>query len=289
MGNVKDALTRKIGPLPAWTWFIFFGVGVWYYRRKLGGSTATVSGTGTGSVAPASGPPQSPVTLAPGESVYDPNTGALTSAPGGGSSDYGQGVTDLADAILQGLTENQAGSKTSPTHNGTGGKPGKNDGKRAPKLRGKGAIPAPSGAKKPTSPKGYTSVGLGRGFWEFLPKARRGGTTTKQQGRKRAKVKAPPKPARHQGPVTRATGEVSPAPVRSRTNTHTPKPTTRNRPKTPVVSTVTNQRPTASHSRPTGGVSASPPRPSAPPPRKATRTVSRPTTKANIAKPRGRK
>ena len=82
MNKIGDSLKRKIGPLPAWAWILMLGVGIWYYRNKLS-KGAMVSGTGTGSVGPASnaGPP---VVVGPGEGVYDPGTGILSTNPGGG-------------------------------------------------------------------------------------------------------------------------------------------------------------------------------------------------------------
>jgi hypothetical protein len=48
MSNLKNALTRKLGPLPVWAWAIVAFGGLWYYRNKT--ANATQSGTGTGSV-----------------------------------------------------------------------------------------------------------------------------------------------------------------------------------------------------------------------------------------------
>jgi hypothetical protein len=83
--NIKSALTRKLGPLPAWAWLAVTAIGIWYYRSKTSGSTAAVNTTAT---SPTFTPPtpQSPVNLGQGESVYDPNTGALVTAPGGGDA-----------------------------------------------------------------------------------------------------------------------------------------------------------------------------------------------------------
>lgn len=35
MSNIRTALTRKLGPLPAWAWFLIGGVGLFIYRQRL--------------------------------------------------------------------------------------------------------------------------------------------------------------------------------------------------------------------------------------------------------------
>lgn len=89
MNNVKQSLTRKLGPLPVWAWALIFGAALYIYRSRkaltggassaLTSATDTSTGTGTGS----GGTPADPVTLQPGESVYDPNTGQLLGASPG--------------------------------------------------------------------------------------------------------------------------------------------------------------------------------------------------------------
>ena len=116
--DIKRSLTRKLGPLPAWAWLLLFGVGVWYYRRKMSPAASAYSGTGTGSVAPASGPPQAQVPLEPGQSVYDPNTGALLTAPGGGAAgggtDPSSAIDNLANSIADAIAAATAGGQVSP-------------------------------------------------------------------------------------------------------------------------------------------------------------------------------
>lgn len=278
--NVKAALTRKYGPLPAWGWFIIFGLGVWYYRRKFG---AVSTGTGTGSVAQ-SGP--TPGTgeqvLQPGESVYDPTAGTLTTAPGGGGASGGgasgdptgfqQAIDDLANAIATGMPPQQVvvtGGDNSPQ----GGH------KKPPKLQGKGAIRAPFGHNKPTGKKGYTVKGLGHGFWEYVPKAKaksKGqGKPQIQSGSWRSSAKSAARSTasirKNSGGRTTAkqskpqghsnAGHTSHAPVQNSR--------ARQRPKTPAVTSTIRQRTVATHPAPTtqrhGAAPA--PRPSAPGPR----------------------
>lgn len=48
---------------------------------------------------------------------------------------------------------------------------------------GRGDINAPFGAKKPTAPKGYVAIGLGKGNWEFKPAAPKTGSTSHHQSK----------------------------------------------------------------------------------------------------------
>lgn len=155
-GNkISNALTRKIGPLPAWAWLLGLALVLYYYRKMKGGSSSSLSTTAPQDT-------QSPVTLEPGESVYDPNTGELLTTP------YGIPTT--------------SSSTTTSTK------------KAKPKLRGKGSVFAPFGHNKPTAPKGYKSIGLGSGYWEFEPltdltksKTKRSKATKKDTKRKQKK------------------------------------------------------------------------------------------------------
>lgn len=79
--NIKRALTRKMGPLPAWAWLGIFAIAVYYYRNKMSGTASTQSGTGTGSVSPFG-----LQALQPGTSYYDSQVpGQFFTTPGGGS------------------------------------------------------------------------------------------------------------------------------------------------------------------------------------------------------------
>lgn len=289
--NIKAALTKKYGPLPAWGYLLIFGLGVWYYRRKFSaasGGTGVSSGTGTGSVTPGPGP--SPGTgeqvLQPGESIYDPTAGTLDTAPGGGGAGGGgapdlapfsTAIDDLANAIATGMPPEQV--------NVTGGDPtpqGGNKKKAAPALKGKGAIRAPFGHSRPTAPKGYKAVGQGHGFWEFVPKAK-----AKSKGQEKSKTgvaKHTPTGAKSRG---RSTANVRPKtggrtrqvsavwsgskiPNGSHSGNSPQAPSrARQRPKTPPVTTVVRQRTVTTHpaQKPTQHGAAPAPRPSAPAPR----------------------
>lgn len=81
LSNIKGALTRKFGPLPAWAWFTIAAAGLYFYRQRSGGS-ATTNNTGTPVDNATAATPQDPLVLQPGESAYDPGTGSLVTAPG---------------------------------------------------------------------------------------------------------------------------------------------------------------------------------------------------------------
>lgn len=304
MSNLKSSLTRKLGPLPAWAWALIAFVGIYYYRTRI---SAQASGTGTGSVGPTPTTPQPQTLLQPGESVYDPNTGALTTAPGGGSAGGSSDITGtsldpnalaaaIAGALAQdGLLPGQNGTQGAPNTpdntpagtpagtTSTGGARGK---PKKPKLTAPGAMYAPSGHNRPAAKAGYTIKGLGRGFWEYVPKRKakskgqnnakstskyipQGATTRARSnsatrphtgGRTTSRQKGGPtavSPGSHRG-GTALRGVAGGTPSRARQPT-----------RTPPVRTVVRQRPVATHpapapSRQTGGVA---PRPSAPPPR----------------------
>ena len=78
VSRVREALTRKLGPLPVLAWALIAGVGLYLYRARNSAAGPTAS-TDTNTPNTESTSPQDPVTLQPGESVYDPNTGALVS------------------------------------------------------------------------------------------------------------------------------------------------------------------------------------------------------------------
>jgi hypothetical protein len=79
VSNVRQALTRKLGPLPVWAWALIAGIGLYMYRARhapMTGADAASVDTTAPDQTDASGQ-QDPVTLDPGQSVYDPNTGQL--------------------------------------------------------------------------------------------------------------------------------------------------------------------------------------------------------------------
>lgn len=289
MNNVKNALTRKFGPLPAWGWLGILAVGVIYYRRKFG---AVSSGTGTGSVVPAGPEPGTgEQVLQPGESIYDPTAGGLTTAPGGGGSGDTSGgssnggdpnlpaFTSAINALATALGQNAPAGQTNATGGGNTNQGGH---KKAPKLT-KGGVRAPFGHNRPKNvPKGYTVKGQGHGFWEFVPKhaakskgqqgsgktASQNGTGQKSRGRSDATTRN--KGGGRTGGKQKQTqkGEIQSSNWRAATPTAEPS-RARQKPKVPVTTTVVRQRAQATHPapKPTAHSAAPAARPSAPPPR----------------------
>lgn len=42
IGRTMKRLSRKAGPLPVWAWVLIVGgLGVWYYRRRVKGSSSS--------------------------------------------------------------------------------------------------------------------------------------------------------------------------------------------------------------------------------------------------------
>lgn len=83
MGNVKASLKRKFGPLPVWAWALIAGAALYVYRtrRAIGSASNAASLDATSpDIQDMSGSRLDPVTLEPGQSAYDPNTGQLVSA-----------------------------------------------------------------------------------------------------------------------------------------------------------------------------------------------------------------
>lgn len=122
MDKIKDALTRKIGPLPAWAWLGIFGIGYYYYKNHIANNSTSATQASSTVTTPT---PQSPITVSPGDSVYNPNTGTLTTAPGGGGGygGGGGGGGQLANALsniataLTNLNNNAPNAATSPAPN----------------------------------------------------------------------------------------------------------------------------------------------------------------------------
>lgn len=214
--DIKGALTRKFGPLPAWAWLTIIGVGIWYYRNRVSSS----SGTGTGSVAPAAATPQSPVTLSPGESVYDPNTGQLLGGGGGGDTGTGGGTSGTSGGSTENPTDTPNVTTTNPL-TGTA-KPKSKTPKPKASSRGRshtaivkpgtrlkgGAIEAKSGPTRPKPISGkYKVVGRGAGRWvDVLKKQSR----PKPKTSVKAPIRSHPSTGRPAAPVHPAPRPSSP-------------------------------------------------------------------------------
>jgi hypothetical protein len=83
VNRIKQAFSRKLGPLPAWAWLGIAVGGVLAYRyyqaRKQGSLVATGPFTPGTPADPT--PPADVVPLDPGQGAYDPNTGHLVTNP----------------------------------------------------------------------------------------------------------------------------------------------------------------------------------------------------------------
>lgn len=238
LDTVKNALTRKFGPLPAWAWLGILGFGYYYYQKHYG--SGAVSGTGTGSVTPTPPTPQDPVTLDPGQSVYDPNTGALDTAPGGDSSggsngtDVGSALEDLANAIQGALNQANSPVGTAPS---TSSKPKGKRKIKKPKI-GKPKVAKPKHPKNKKRPRGKTSISPktgGRLWGRIAPKGTKRPTSRKSN----VTVSDPGFNGNRPVTVNRKTASELRSVSRARDRT-----------KTPATRTVVRQRPIATHAAP---------------------------------------
>ena len=108
-GGVGASLKRKVGPLPVWGWAILAGV-ILYYVRNRGAGSATAA-VAQQQASTTDQQPQSPVVLAPGETVYDPNTGYLSGGSGGGGNNINNGILSIIGAIMASQFDRNRGKK----------------------------------------------------------------------------------------------------------------------------------------------------------------------------------
>jgi len=241
MNNVKDALTRRFGPLPAWAWALVIGIGVYWYRNKSGMLSASSVTTG-GSVTPNSPAPQPVTTLGPGESAYDPNTGQLLTSPSatdttGGGMDIGGALSSLAQAIEDAITAN------APTTAGgaptTTGKPSRTEPKRKPKQKNP-VRKIKGGSKKGRSPATHKTGTRGKSkattHKPTLTRGRKPPTTAGKRTTGRIKSKLT-RPVLRQRPATGHQGahrEVAPSVHRPAPARTAPRPTPARHSSTPA-------------------------------------------------------
>lgn len=143
--------------------------GLLVYSHLRGGSKTTATPvtnpSATGSVTPYT--PQSPLTLQPGESVYDPNSENLLTTPtpidttGSVPGNGNQTVAPSQPAYSVNVNYPAAATTTSNAKKPAIRKVGSPAGPH-------GAIVAPSGKKPPNKP-GYITIGTGRGGWIYKP------------------------------------------------------------------------------------------------------------------------
>lgn len=149
VNQISAALQRKFGPLPAWAWALILGVGLYVYRSRSSAGLKAAAATPTtdpGTVPATPAQPGAPVTLGPGESVYDPGTGHLTST----APDQQPGQTpDPQPPIILQPGESWVDPGTGEIHTAPSGS-GTNGTKAPPKAKPKPAGKTP-GKKAPVT------------------------------------------------------------------------------------------------------------------------------------------
>lgn len=298
--GIGGALTRKFGPLPAWVWAIIAGGGLYYYREH----TAAATGTALDPSQVAATTPQPDTTLEPGESVYDPNTGQLETAPGGdtsggGGTDPSDEIGQLASAIAAAIealapASNDPGDGTdNPTTPASAkNKPGKNAKKNANAAPGKGK------PEKPSSSPGGPNQGKRKNKGK-LPQ----GTSLAPKGAKarvrgilgaggaavpRSKATIKGKGGHDRKNAAAATAAAVKGRPRSQANTVAKSGGARPRPSLGNAGMIRN-RPVASATPKTRASSGPAPRPSAPAPRPAPRRQAPPPRPAPKPAPKRKK
>lgn len=123
MSNVKESLTRKLGPLPAWAWFLIGGVALYWYRNRKN-STSTSSAVTDASTQAQNYEAAFDQGWTDAAQYYDTGTGGGSN---GGGSDGGGGSSSSSSSGTEGTTGTTTG-------NGSGGS---STGKRIikPKVR----------------------------------------------------------------------------------------------------------------------------------------------------------
>ena len=207
MNDVKRALSRKFGPLPAWAWAAIAGGALYFYRRSKSGAGAL----GAANVPATSSPDvtdqttaglQPPVPLDPGQSVYDPNAQQLFTPP------LGLGDTTPVDAGANGDGSPPAPSTTPAAA-----------GKRKPKAKPKHAKPA-GRSLRDRARAGVHKVRAAKpakGHPVSKPKASRLRSVRRSATPQRGRATPPPRVALRQRPtaprvVNHAEQKVSPNP-----------------------------------------------------------------------------
>lgn len=270
--DIRTALTRKFGPLPAWAWLTITAAAVYFYRSRNGGGTAAAAAATSDATPADPSTPQDPVTLGPGESVYNPNTGQLI-----GTSPEQQPTTDPTDStpIVAGPGESIYDPRTgtyypgqpeaadnvdTPVSSGDPGvaakaKPSALDRAKAAVMTGKiGPVNKQrlrragySDTQIAYHAKRKTALATPQSKKKAKPKAQhtppapvKHHTTTKPRSRSGATVKHPtPRPkTTHHAPAARPRPKPTPAPKAAR-----PRPAAAPRP-------VTRQRPAPAHTTP---------------------------------------
>lgn len=238
MDKVKNALTRKFGPLPAWGWFLLAFAGIYFYRKwsaNNAASTATTSSTTT-----------VPSWTDTGSGWWQ-GSGSTGGGSSGSASPTDSSIADALNGLNTTLGQLGLGGNTpTPTTPATPNSPpdtspgnaaiqASNQLKVGTKLAN-GGIVAPYGKIKPKAPPGFHSVGRGSGTWYFEPNKKPvtpKNTTSANGGSGRPRSNAPTKPGAR--PSTNKPKTTKPAASHPPPK---PKVTTPARPKTTQQKTV---------------------------------------------------
>lgn len=262
MSDVKRALTRKFGPLPAWAWALVAAVGLYYYRSRSSSSTAAAAqaATSTPTVSDQTGgTPQAPIPLDPGQSVYDPNSGSLISAPdtsgSTGNQDALNAINGLTDALNNATNTGDPVTGVTPVTSAihTGGAAGVAHAQgHSSRFQGPGKY---IGGKLGFSPRkagikavGHSASYSGSGDYKRVVKAKPGSKNTTKPAKPSPKKRAP---ATTKKTVVRARmASVAAGSMRNRAILPgAAKPASRDRTTTPVIRNepTVQQRPVATH------------------------------------------
>lgn len=261
--TVGAALKRKLGPLPVWIWATVGGVVVYYLRSKgyFGGSGAD-SGTALQPSQANASPTRDPITLQPGESAYDPGSGSLVTAPGGGTpadvsagtattgggtgSDDSDALNRLADAIIDSRTDSVSTDPSTPTTH----KPTALDRAKTAVTRGKVGPKNEARLEKAGYTKSQIAYHLKRHTGLGKPRGAKPKTAHKQTPSASAKGKKDTSKAGTHTPTTshaksrtRSSATTKTATGRSRT-TKTPTKSPKARTATTTARSTARQRPT---------------------------------------------
>lgn len=141
MNRIKEALTRKIGPLPAWAWLSILA-GVLLYMRNRTASSTTANTASTDQVAQDQAGQSAIQEYLQGEAAGEQaagqgggyNTGDATGS--GTSGDQAQAIEDLAQAVSSAITAAQ--NPTAPPPTTPAGPPSKPSGKGKGHGHGRG-------------------------------------------------------------------------------------------------------------------------------------------------------
>jgi hypothetical protein len=295
IANVRNALTRKFGPLPAWAWLGLLAIVVYLFRRSRGTVAAPTETQDTTSSEADKTTPE-PVVLQPGESVYNPATGQLVGTapeqqPGSTPESTGPIVAGPGESIYDPATgayypaqpESADGVTDTPVSTATA--------KKKPNALQRAKAAVASGRVGPKNRQRLRHAGYSDAQIEYHRKRKTPlGTPASKKHPKPKTQHKPGKPVKrpggHKPPRNRSSGSVShptprghaktPAPSthtsRPRAVKPAPKPAARAR-AAATRGPLIRQRPAPAHTTPRTV------HPAAPPPRPAPRPAPHPAPK----------